>query len=249
MTQPIRTATQNEAMDWQTVAARLFPEGQAIVQQGDLLIGTGRCGGQTFAVLGTADHAEIGVEVSLAMAQHVLRMVRVHPGRPLLFLMDTQGQRLRRRDELLGINSYMALLAKAVQVARNRGHRVLGLIYDQGLSGGILASAMVADVCGALPGAEIRAMNLPAMARITRIGEERLYELAQSSPVFAPGAINYIRMGAIDSLWEGDLAQCLQAALERADDRDHRSRQGQERGGRLLAHSIARRVANDAYTL
>jgi malonate decarboxylase gamma subunit len=52
----------------------------------------------------------------------------------VLFLIDTKGQRLRHRDELLGINSYMAHLGKCVEIARQRGHRVLGLIYDQALS-------------------------------------------------------------------------------------------------------------------
>jgi malonate decarboxylase gamma subunit len=242
----VHTATLDDAIDWRTVAARLFPDGHDIAQQGELLIGVGRCGEHSFAVLGTADHAEIGIEASLTLARRVLDTVRDHPGRPLLFLMDTQGQRLRQRDELLGIHRYMGLLAKTVQLARDRGHRVLALVYDQGLSGGILASAMSADVCGALPNAEIRAMNEAAMARISRIPEARLHELARSSPLFAPGAISYVKMGAVDRLWEGDLAQCLVAALARAEGRDHRSELGRERGGRRLADPIARRVASDA---
>ena len=60
---------------------------------------------------------------------------------------------------------------------------------------------MMADLCAALPDAEIRVMNLPAMARVTRIPEERLRALSVTSPVFAPGAINYVAMGAIDALW------------------------------------------------
>ena len=233
-------------MDWHTVAKRLFPEGHDIMAKGDFLSGTGRCGEHTFAVVGTTNHAEVGVEITLAMAQVVLATAREHPKRPILFLMDTQGQRLRHRDELLGINCYMAHLGKCVEIARQRGHRILGLVYDQALSGGFIASAMMADLCSALPQAEIRVMGLPAMARVTRLPEERLRELSKHSPVFAPGAINYVRMGAIDALWDGDLAQCLQIALANADARDHRSRVGQERGGRELARPIAQRAATDA---
>lgn len=233
-------------MDWKAVAAGLFPQGHDIVQDGDVLHGNGRCAGVTFTVMGTADHAEVGAEISLAMARRVVETVRSHPGRPLLFLMDTQGQRLRRRDEMLGLNRYMAHLAKCVAVARQRGHRILGLVYDQALSGGFIASAMSADICGALPEAEIRVMNLAAMARVTRIPEERLRELSLSSPAFAPGAINYVVMGAIDALWQGDLAACLMHALAKADGVDHRAELGFERGGRLLALRVARRVANDA---
>lgn len=233
-------------MNWKAVADKLFPQGHDIAQDGDFLGGSGRCGEQDFAVIGTTNHAEVGVELALDMARAVLDTVRQHPQRPLLFLIDTRGQRLRHRDELLGINSYMAHLGKCVEIARQRGHRVLGLIYDQALSGGFIPNAMMADLCAALPEAEIRVMGLPAMARITRIPEERLRALSLASPVFAPGAINYVRMGAIDALWEGDLAACLQDALRRADAVDRRSARGFERGGRMLAQAVAKRVAHDA---
>jgi malonate decarboxylase gamma subunit len=234
-----------QAMNWQEVAAQLFPQGHDIVEDGDFLAGTGHCGGHAFTVLGTTHHAEVGVEVTLAMARRVIATVREHPGRPLLFLMDTEGQRLRHRDEMLGLNTYMAHLGKCVQVARDRGHKILGLVYDQALSGGFIASAMGADLCAALPDAEIRVMNFPAMSRVTRIAEDRLRALAKTSPVFAPGAINYVRMGAVEPLWEGDLAVRLQDALARADATDHRAQRGHERGGRTLAHAVAGSVASD----
>ena len=230
-------------MDWRDVARRLFPDGHDIVADGDLLSGAGRCGDATFAVVGSTNHAEAGVEIALAMARLVLATIRDHAGRPILFLVDTSGQRLRHRDELLGINRYMAHLAKCVEVARARGHRVVALVYDQALSGGFLASGMMADVCAALPDAEIRVMNLPAMARVTRQPEERLRALAATSPVFAPGAINYVRMGAIDALWDGDLAAHLLAALRDAAPDDVRRDAGLARGGRALAAPIAARAA------
>jgi malonate decarboxylase gamma subunit len=205
----------------------------------------GHCGDAIFCVLGSTRHAEAGIELALAMAKRVLATVREHPDRPILFLVDTSGQRLRHRDELLGINRYMAHLAKCVEVARSRGHRVIGLVYDQALSGGFLASGMMADLCAALPGAEIRVMNLPAMARVTRQPEERLRALAKDSPVFAPGAANYVLMGAIDSLWEGDLAQRLRAALAAAPAYDDRRERGMARGGRALAAPISRRAATE----
>ncbi|HEY5365662.1 MAG TPA: biotin-independent malonate decarboxylase subunit gamma [Casimicrobiaceae bacterium] len=234
------------AVDWQSVADRLFPQGHAIAEEGDLLDGSGRCGDVLFAVTGTTRHVDVGVEIALAMAQSVLRTVREHPGRPILFLMDTEGQRLRRRDEMLGLNRYMAHIGKCVEVARRHGHRIVGLVYGEALSGGFIASAMNADVCGALPDAQIYVMGLPAMARVTRIAEERLRELSRTSPVFAPGAINYVAMGGVDALWEGDLAACLMDALARADSVDRRAEVGAARGGRPFAASVARRVATDA---
>jgi len=232
-------------MDWHAVATGLFDRGHDIVATGDLLSGTGHCGDKVFAVVGSTNHAEIGVELSLAMAKRVVATMRDHPGRPILFLVDTQGQRLRHRDELLGIHRYMAHLAQCVEVARARGHRVLALVYDQALSGGFLASGMMADLCAALPEAEIRVMNLPAMARVTRLPEERLGALAATSPVFAPGAANYVQMGAIDALWDGDLAADLLAALRDAATSDTRRELGRARGGRKLAATIAERTVNE----
>jgi malonate decarboxylase gamma subunit len=234
-----------DPIEWGSVAERLFPGGHDITADGAFLAGWGRNGETDFAIVGTTDHAEIGVDLALRMAQRVLATVREHPGRPILFLVDTTGQRLAHRDELLGINRYMGHLAKCVDLARRAGHRVLGLVYDQALSGGFLASAMMADLCAALPKAEIRVMNLAAMARVTRIAEERLRRLAAESPVFAPGAINYVRMGAIDALWEGDLARALADMLVRAQPTDRRRDVGRDRGGRRLAAAIAERASRE----
>jgi malonate decarboxylase gamma subunit len=230
-------------MNWRDVAQRLFPQGHDIRADGDLIAGSGHVGAVVLDVVGSANHAEVGCELALAMASRILATMRESPGRPILFLVDTRGQRLARRDELLGINRFMAHLAKVVELARARGHPVLGLVYDQALSGGFLATGMMADRCAALPEAEIRVMSLPAMARVTRLPEERLRALAQDSPVFAPGAINYVRMGAIEWLWEGDLAERLLTALTDVPDRDLRRALGLERGGRMLAAPVAHHVA------
>lgn len=199
-------------------------------------------GDETIQVIGTAGAAEVGVDLALAMAGAVLDTVRQHPGRTLLFLLDTQGQRLRRRDELLGLNGYMAHLAKCVEIARSRGHRILSLVYGQAVSGGYLTTGMMADACYALADAEIKVMNLPAMARITKIPLERLETLARQSPVFSPGVANYQRMGHLLDVWQGDLAGCLHTALQRPLEDDRRLALGRERGGRLCAEAVADQV-------
>jgi len=233
-------------MEWQKVVSQLFPAVYDVKQDGDLLYGQGRCGQHTVAVIGTTNHAEVGVELSLAMAAAVLEVIRNYPGRPILFMVDTSGQRLRHRDEMLGLNGYMAHLAKCVEMARRRGHRIISLVYEQALSGGFLASGMMADLCAALPEAEIRVMGLPAMARVTRISEERLTQLSKSSPVFAPGADNYLRMGGLDEIWKTDLSKCLNNAIEDIDIKDNRRMKGLERGGRMLADTVVQRVLADA---
>src|SRR5918994_400421 len=189
-------------MDAKTLLERLFPGGCDVAFDGIYFSGTGHCAGTDVAVIGTVDNTPIGIELAYRMAGAVLEVVRHHPGRPILLLVDTQGQRLSHRDELLGINGYMAHLAKCLDLARRRGHRILGLVYS--------------------------------------------HELSASSPVFAPGVDNYLRMGAIEALWEGDLAACLAKALAAPVSGDRRRVAGEERQGRTLARAVSDRVRRDA---
>lgn len=233
-------------MDWQTLATRLFGADHGITRDGDLLRGTVTFDGEPLTVIGTTDHAPIGVQLALAQARAVLDTMTQHPGRGILLLIDTQGQQLRRRDELLGINRAMAHLGLCIDLARRRGHRVLGLVYDQALSGGFITSGLIADACDALPEAEIRVMRLPAMARVTKLPEAMLAELSESNPVFAPGVGNYVAMGGVRKLWRGDLADALREALAHAPADDRRAEDGAVRGGRRLAAQVAQQVLGAA---
>jgi malonate decarboxylase gamma subunit len=229
-------------MDWQSVATRLFGADQAIVADGEFLGGTATFDGATIAVIGTTNHAAVGVDLALRQARAVLATVAEHPRRPLLLLVDTQGQKLRRRDELLGIHRAMAHLGGCLDLARRNGHPVIGLVYDQALSGGFITSGLMADACHALPEAEIRVMRVPAMARVTKLSEELLESLSLTNPVFAPGVANYVAMGGVRSLWDGDLAAGLRAALADRDTADRRAEEGRQRGGRGVAAEVIRRV-------
>ncbi len=220
----------------------LFDQGHSVRVNDDLIQGTAKVQGLPVTVVGSTHHAAIGVELALAQADAVLACVRAHPGQPIVLLVDTQGQRLRHRDELLGINRYMAHMGCCIELARQRGHRVVGLVYDQALSGGFITSGLLADACYALPQAEIRVMRLPAMARVTKIDEARLTELSKSNPVFAPGVDNLVAMGGIQALWTGDLQACLAGALAASSGPDDRAALGAARGGRSMAAAVAQQV-------
>ena len=233
-------------MQWQPLVAQLFGSDHDIRADGDFLSGTAQLDGATLTVVGSTNHAAIGVAMALKQARVVLDTIAQHPDRAILLLVDTQGQQLRRRDELLGINRAMAHLGCSVDLARKRGHRVIGLVYDQALSGGFITSGLIADACYALPEAEIRVMRIPAMARVTKISEDRLTELSQANPVFAPGVQNYVAMGGVRALWRGDLPAALRDALAHAPVEDRRAIDGAERGGRRLAASVVQRVLDAA---
>lgn len=229
-------------MELPAVLDALFPEGHDIHRDGALAWGSGRCAGAEVAVVGTAERAAIGVDLALALAERCLDVIRRHPGRPILLLVDNQGQNLARREEMLGVFAYLAHLAEVLEVARVRGHRIVSLVYGEAVSGGFLAAGMIADETYALPDAQIRVMALPAMARVTRIPLERLEALCENSPIFAPGVDNFLRLGIVEAVWSGDLAQRLRDALARPATGDRRRALGARRGGRTLADAVAARV-------
>ena len=92
-------------------------------------------------------------------------------------------------------------------------------------------------------------MDLPSMARVTKLSVDFLREKAATTPVFAPGLDNLAQAGAVLEIWDPgepldlQLASCL-SKLPAADERD---RLGQERGGRPKAATIAARVAKSAF--
>jgi malonate decarboxylase gamma subunit len=221
----------------------LFPRGHAVTRNDDVLGGTATTALGEVTVIGTANKLEVGVDHALALAATVLASARAHPQRPIVMLVDTAGQRLARRDEMLGINSYFAHLAGTLDLARRRGAPLVSLVYGESVSGGFLSFGLMADRIYALPEAQVRVMDLRAMARVTKQPLEKLQALSQSSPVFAPGVENYVRMGAVEAVWEGDLAQALVDALQVPGTGDQRRERGAARGGRLLARDVAAAVA------
>jgi malonate decarboxylase gamma subunit len=228
-------------MQLDTLLAALFGRRHDVTDKDQLIRGTGQIGTGTIAVLGTSGPAAIGARLALALAEGVLETVQRHPERPILFLVNTSGQALSRHEELIGINGYLAHLATCIDLARRQGHPTVSLVYGEAVSGGYLSFGLMADRAYALADAQVRVMDLRAMARVTKIPHERLVALARESPVFAPGAENYERMGAIHAIWREPSAALLEAAIKELQSdraqrvRDGRSEIGLKRGGREFA--------------
>ncbi|WP_447945787.1 biotin-independent malonate decarboxylase subunit gamma [Stenotrophomonas indicatrix] len=230
-------------MPLNTLLDALFPRGHAITVNDSVLTGSATTDDGEVTVIGTTDKIEVGVDHALLLADTVLASTAAHPQRSIVMLVDTAGQRLTRRDELLGINGYFAHLAQTLDLARRRGARLVTLVYGESVSGGFLSFGLMADHIHALPDAQVRVMDLRAMARVTKQPLEKLQALSLTSPVFAPGVENYVAMGAVQSLWEGELALHLLDALRAPADGDHRAALGAERGGRTLAAQVAAAVS------
>lgn len=240
----------------QDFANRLFGEGNHQIQSsGYFLVGSAQTLRGPVHVIGTRDRAPIGVEVALKLAGAVLHAVASDHERaeswPMVLISETQGQLLSRHDELLGLNGVLAHVALCVDLARRSGHRLLTVVRNEAVSGGFLSFGMLGDRICALPDAQVRVMDLRAMSRVTKIPLERLEALAKHSPVFAPGAENYVRLGGVHEQWtaEQDWKAALALALDACVSRDERAVLGAQRGGRHLAASIAERVEQQATAL
>ncbi len=147
----------------------LFPAGHDVQTSATGIItgsGTRKQGGP-IAVIGVANGVALGTAGVLPLAEQVLRVVAQGGNTPILVLVDTQGQLMARRDEMRGLNEYLAHLAKCLLLASEHGHRSIGLEYGKAAAGAFLATALATDRLVALPGAAPSVMDLPSISRVT----------------------------------------------------------------------------------
>lgn len=223
----------------------LFPDGHAVAERDGLFFGQGKLGGtEAVAVMGIAEGSVLGVEGALALAGHVLDVLRQGGRQPILVLIDSGSQRMSRHDELMGLNEYLAHLAKALLLAHAQGHRTIGLLYGGSAAGAFIATALACETLLALPGAHPAVMDLPSMARVTKLPIARLQEMAKATPVFAPGLANLAQTGGIHATLDPkeSLAGQVLAVLRQPAGADQRGALGAARGGRPKAAVIAARV-------
>lgn len=234
------------------ILAALFPEGHSVTVEDGLVAGNGPYGAGTIAVVGIDGGTPLGVEGALALSARVLEVVRAGAGiggrPPILVLVDSDSQRMSRRDELLGLNECLAHLAKALLLADRLGHPTIGLIYGHSAAGAFIATALATRVLAALPGANPSVMDLPSVARVTKLPLDTLTAMADSTPVFAPGLDNMVAMGAVHAVLDpaAPLPPQIRRLIEESRADDHRDALGAERGGRPLAQEVAAQVCREA---
>ena len=227
------------------ILSSLFGDAHDVALEGDILSGKGLLrAGRSIHVLGFANGAELGADEAIALAERILAVVRGGDGEPILMLVDTSSQRMSRRDELLGLSEYLAHLAKSLMLAEQSGHRTIGLLYGGSAAGAFIATALSCATLVALPGAHPAVMDLPSMARVTKLPLAVLQEKARATPVFAPGLDNLAKTGAIAEIWDPaePLSTQLDALLQKPVTGDDRAALGRVRGGRMQAGDVAGEV-------
>jgi len=225
--------------------ASLFPDGHDVRNDHSVLLGSGplRTGGRAL-VIGIADRAAVGADEAIRLSSYVLSSIENGSG-PILVIVDSDSQRMSKRQELLGLNEYLAHVAKCLIYADMHGRPTIGILYGHSAAGAFLATALATRVLVGLPGADPVVMDLPSMAKVTKLSIEVLEEKAKSTAVFAPGLRNLAQTGAVHITWHEavPLVDQLEALLgDMPDARDRRDALGKERSGRLKAADIAERV-------
>ncbi|GAA3068018.1 biotin-independent malonate decarboxylase subunit gamma [Rhizobium viscosum] len=227
------------------ILASLFPDGCKVENDNGILTGYGslQAGGQGM-VIGVSDRTALGVDEAIRLSSFVLGALKTGSG-PILVIVDSDSQRMSKRDELLGLNEFLAHLAKCLTYADMHGRPTIGILYGHSAAGAFLATALATRVLVGLPGASPAVMDLPSMSKVTKLSVEVLEEKAKSTPVFAPGLENLAQTGAVHRIWSAtsSLAAQLDALLaDLPDTRDIRDSLGKERKGRIKAAEIAERV-------
>ena len=230
------------------ILASLFPGGHDVAVRDGLVTGSGPFAGGRIHVVGVDGDTPLGVDGALVLSRAVLDAVRAGDRAPILVVVDSDSQRMSRRDELLGLNECLAHLAKTVLLADRSEHPTIGLIYGHSAAGAFIATALATRVLAALPGANPSVMDLPSVARVTKLPLEKLQDMARSTPVFAPGLDNMVATGAVHAVL--DPGQPLESQIRELIDTlvpgDVRDRLGEERGGRPVARAVAGAVADQA---
>lgn len=227
------------------VLNKIFPLGNTVEIENNIVSGEGRTATGIVEIIGTCNNTVIGVNELLALSEKFIKVMRENPGRPILMMVDNNGQKMALKDELLGLNQYIAHLVKLQDTARRNSHKVIALVYGNSIAGGFIAFGLCAGHTYALEDSNTSVMALPAVARVTKLPLEYLEELSKTVAVFAPGVKNFYLTGGLQNVWREDLNKCLENALKEDQDSDARSLIGMERGGRCAAYNITKKIADE----
>jgi malonate decarboxylase gamma subunit len=230
------------------ILTSLFPEGHDVQVAEGLIHGHGPFRGGRLAVIGIDGNTPLGIEGAARLSRHVLDVVRAGGDMPILVAIDSDSQRMSRRDELLGLNEYLAHLAKTLLLADASGHPTVGLVYGHTAAGAFIATALATRVLVGLPGAHPSVMDLPSVARVTKLPLDKLEAMAKDTPVFAPGLDNMVQTGAVQAVLDPGqpLGPQIADVIDAMPAGDTRDALGRERAGRPVAQEIAAQVVRDA---
>lgn len=229
---------------------KLFGAGKySITIDGFFIEGYAKVGSSNTKVIGTCRSVAIDSALALRISEVILKTIEEDLNfdkRPIIFLVDTQGHKLSRQEEFLGINGYFAHMAKCIYLAGCIGHKTVSIIHGEAVSGCFLAFGMMPNIVCALEGSKIYVMDIKAMSKITKIDYDILLKLSDESPVFAPGIENFYKLGGVHEIWKeyDNWNERLIQAINKCKNEDNRIELALERCGRLYSKKIVDYLKN-----
>lgn len=221
----------------------VFGSDYELSENAGVVFGRGKISQYSFHLLGVKESTSFGAEQALIMAEHVLAIIDSQSTDPVFLLVDVIGQQLSMRDEWLGMHQYFSHLLLCLECLRTQGNHLVSLVYNQAIGGAFIAYGLTADTVLALPEAKVAVMWLDAMAKVTKLDLALLKQLAQSSPVFAPGVQNFFKLGGVTAVIElTQIAEYLVQSTRKDVQPDLRAQLASERGGRNLAYQVIQQV-------
>src|SRR5580692_5668836 len=99
-----------KTMNLQDLLTQLLPDGCKVITNDWLVTGEATVSGKPISILGTTNHAFIGVREVVVLSEKFLDIAERFPGRPILMLVDNNGHRMALDEELLALSEYIAHL-------------------------------------------------------------------------------------------------------------------------------------------
>lgn len=217
-----------------------------ITLKNNVITGNAQFNNKDFAVVGVVNEAQLDNQMSCQIAKFILEQIQKSPNTDFIIIIDSGGQMTTRHAELIGLNRYLAHVAKVIHVSRNMGNRFFGLVSGKALGGAFIATALNCEKLYALGSAEIAVMWLEAMSRVTKIPLEKLQELSKTSAIFAPGAENFVKLGVVEKILDPKdfMPQVLIDLQDKNIDINHWRKNGLSRNGRTLSAPVLEKVLN-----
>jgi len=132
----------------------------------------------------------------------------------LVIVEDSPGHATRRAAEAIGVSEYLAAHAGRLNLLRQQGHGLFGVLAGVGHSAAFFVNALQASALDAVRDARVEAMSVNAIARVLRIPADELASLIEDDPMLGQPVRHLRALGGIAKVHDALTAQSLQARWE-----------------------------------
>lgn len=156
-----------------------------------------------------ARNGEVGLLEGLAIGKYVSEVVKEDEKkdvkRNIVCIIDVPSQAYGFNEELYGIHTTCAAAVDAYATAREKGHKVVGVIVGNAISGAFLTHGYQSSVLIGLNDSKIniQAMSKESAARVTKRTIKEIEDAAKVVPAIAYDIQSFNKLGSLEELIDG----------------------------------------------